>query len=62
MVTSTAQIFGSASCVQQLIISERLNQILYCGTLLERGDSYLSNDVSYKKICHLNQSLRVELR
>ena len=27
MVTSTAQIFSSASCVQQLIISERLNQI-----------------------------------
>ena len=27
MVTSTAQIFSSASCVQQRIISERLNQI-----------------------------------
>ena len=27
MVTSTAQIFSSASCVQQHIISERLNQI-----------------------------------
>ena len=26
MVTSTAQIFISASCVQQRIISERLNQ------------------------------------
>ena len=27
MVTSTAQIFSSVSCVEQLIISERLNQI-----------------------------------
>ena len=27
MVTSTARIFSSASCVQQRIISERLNQI-----------------------------------
>ena len=45
------QIFGSASCVQQLIVPERLNQIYIV------AHRWKEEILSFPTVCHLNKSV-----